>query len=154
MKAKLKSTDESVSRADSDGHLDEVSHTVSTEAEGAPGETRKTVETYSVDVPGTARDGNLHAVERKTTVQHTSSTGRQTTVQHVEQPSPGDPESGLRVTAVTVDTANPSSSGTRGTRTIQTLDANGSLGVVAVDTKDSHSSPAVQVQIAPSEKPK
>src|ERR1700722_1692629 len=151
---KTQTTDESVSRADSDGHLDEVSHTVSTEAEDAPGETRKTVKTYSADVPGTPRDGDLHEVGRKTTVQRTSPTGRQTTVQQVEQPNPGDPEAGLRVTAVTVDTVSPSSSGTRGTRTIEALDANDSLGVVAVDTKDSHSSPAVQVQIAPSENPK
>lgn len=151
---KSRTTDESVSRSDFDGNLGEVSRTISTESESAPGETQKTVETNSVDVPGSPRDGSLHPIERKTTTQRTSSNGRKTTEQQVEQPDPGDPGSGLRVTTVVIDTARPGSSGTRGTRTIQTLGANDSLGIVSVDTTDAHSSPAIQVQIAPSEKPK
>jgi len=45
-----RSTEERVSRPDADGKLGEISRTVSKESEGAPGEKRSTVETYSVDV--------------------------------------------------------------------------------------------------------
>jgi len=151
---KNRTSEETTSRSDLDGNLDEVSRTVSKESEDAPGQTTKTVETYSVDVPGSTRDGGLHPVERKTTTQRTDSTGGQTTAQQVEQLDPGNPGSGLQVTTVTIDTTRPDSSGTHSTRTIQARDANGSLGVVSVDTADATKSPAVQVQIAPSEKPK
>ncbi len=151
---KNSTTDKSVSRSDLDGNLGEVSHTISREAEGAAGESQKTEEIYSADVPGTPRDGALHPVERKTTTQRTSSTGRKSTVEKVEKPDPGAPELGLRVTTVVIGTAQPGASGTRGTQTIETLGAGDSLKVVSVDTTDAHSSPAVQVQIAPAEKPK
>jgi hypothetical protein len=147
-------TEERISRRDAEGKLGEVSRTLSNESESAPGEKRNTVETYSVDVPGSAGDGSLHLVERATTAQRTSSTGQQTTEQQVEQPSPGDPGSSLRVTMLTTDTVRPGPSGAQATRTIQERDANGSLGVVFVDTAKSDNIHAIQVQIAPSEKPK
>lgn len=56
---KNSSTEERVSRADSEGKLGEVSRTMSKESAVAAGEKRKTVETYSADVPGTSRDGSL-----------------------------------------------------------------------------------------------
>jgi hypothetical protein len=151
---KSRSTEERVSRTDSEGKLGEVSRTVSKESETAPGEKRNTVETYSVDVPGSARDGSLHLVERATTAQRTSSTGQQTTEQQVEQLNPGAPGSGLRVTTVTTDTVRPGQSGAQAARTVQVRDANGSFGIVSVDTKKSDDIHAIQVQIAPSEKPK
>jgi hypothetical protein len=151
---KNRSTDERVSRPDSDGKLGEISRTVSKESETASGEKRNTVETYSLDVPGSARDGGLHLVERSTTSQRTNSTGQQTTEQRVEQPNPGDPGSGLQVITLTTDTVRPSPSGAQATRTIQARDANGSLGVVSVDTTKSDNIHAIQVQIAPSESPK
>jgi hypothetical protein len=147
------STEERISRRDSEGKLGEVSRTLSNESESASGEKRNTVETYSVNVPGSAGDGSLHLVERAITAQRTSSTGQQT-VQQVEQPSPGDPGSSLRVTILTTDTVRPGPSGAQATRTVQTRDANGSLGVVFVDTTKSDNIHAIQVQIAPSEKPK
>jgi hypothetical protein len=151
---KSRSIEESVSRSDLDGKLDEVSRTITSEAESAPGERSKTVETYSVDVPGTARDGGLHPVQRTTTTERTNSTGRQTTEQE-ERPDPGNPDSGLRVTTVTIDTARSGSSDAHGTRTIRARDANGNIGVVSVDTtKETGGSHAIQVQVAPSEKPK
>jgi len=58
------STEKRVSRLDSEGKLSEVSRTVSKEFEGASGEKSATTEVYSVDVPGSARDGSLHLVER------------------------------------------------------------------------------------------
>jgi hypothetical protein len=153
-KSKDGSTEERISRRDSEGKLGEVSRTVSSESESAPGERRDTVETYSVDVPGSTGDGSLHLVERAITAQRTSSTGQQTTEQQVERPTPGDPGSSLRVTILTTDTVRPGSSGARATRTVQERDANGSLGVVFVDTTKSDNIHTIQVQIAPSEKPK
>jgi hypothetical protein len=151
---KERSTEERVSRPDSEGKLGEVSRTVSRESASASGEKRNTVETRSIDVPGSARDGSLHVIERSTTVQGPSSSGQQTTEQQVEQPNPGDPGSELRLTTRTVETVRPGPSGTQGTRTIETRGANGSVGVVSVDTTKSDKIPAIKVQIAPSEKPK
>jgi hypothetical protein len=154
---KNRSTEERISRPDSEGKLGEVSRAVSKESESASGERGNTVETYSVDVPGSAPDGSLHLVKRATTAQRTSSTGQQTTEQQVEQLNPGDPGSGLRVTILTTDTVRLGPSGAQATRTIQVRDANGSygsFGVVSVDTTKSDNIHAIQVQIAPSEKPK
>ena len=145
-------TEERVSRLDPDGKLNEVSRTVSKESETTPGENHNTTETYSVDVPGSARDGSLHLVERSTTAQHKSSTGQQTTQHQVEQPDPGDPGAGLRVTIRTTDTLRPGSAGSRTTQTIEALDPNGSLATVSVDTTKSDNKGIVQVQIAPPEK--
>jgi hypothetical protein len=148
------SREERVSRVGADGKLAEVSRTVTKESESTSGEKRNTVETYSLDVPGTSRDGSLHLVERATTTQRTSSTGQQTTEQQVEQPNPGDPASGLRLTTLTTDTVRPGASGAQATRTIQARDANGGIGVVSVDTSKSDNIHAIQVQISPSQKPK
>jgi hypothetical protein len=147
-----RTTEERVSRLDPDGKLNEVSRTVTKESETAPGEKSATTETYSVDVPGSARDGSLHLVQRETAAQSTSTTGQQTTQHKVEQPDPGDPGSGLRVTILTTDTARPGSSGSKSTRTIQALDPNGGLTVVSVDTAKTDNAGTVQVQIAPPEK--
>ena len=148
------SSEERFSRMGPDGKLVEISRTVTKESLTASGEKRNTIETYSLDVPGTSRDGSLHLVERATTTQRTSSTGQQTTEQQVEQPNPGDPASGLRVTTLTTDTVRPGASGAQATRTIQARDANGGIGVVSVDTSKSDNIHAVQVQISPSQKPK
>ena len=153
---KNRSTEERVSCLDSEGKLSECSHTVSKESESASGEQRNTVETYSLDLPGSARDGNLHLVERASTAQRTSSTGEQTTEQQVEQPNPGAPGSGLRVTTLITDTVQPGPSGAQATRIIQARDANGSFGAVSVVSVDSTKSDnifAIQIQGAPSQKP-
>jgi hypothetical protein len=150
---KNRNTEERVSRLNPEGKLDEVSRTISKESETTSGEKRDTVETYSVDVPGSARDGNLHLVERATTSQRTNSTGQKTTQHEVEQPDPGNPDGGLRVTVLTTDTVRRGSPGAKATQTIQALDPNGNLAVVSVDTTKSDNT-AVQVQIAPPEKKK
>ena len=143
-----------ISRRDAEGKLGEVSRSASNETESASGEKRDTFETYSVNVPGSVSDGSLHLVERATTVQRTSSTGQQSTEQQVEQPSPGDPGSSLRVTILTTDTVRAGPSGAQATRTVHERDVNGDLGVVLVDTTKSDNAHSIQVQIAPSEKPK
>jgi hypothetical protein len=146
-------TEERVSRPDGEGKLAEISRTVKKDSESAPGEKRDTVDTYSVDVPGSTQDGHLHLVERTTTAQSTSRSGQQTTSQKVERPDPGDPDLGLRVSVVTNDTVRPGSSGARATQTIQLRDANGDFDVVNVDTSKSDNTHAVQVQIGPAAKP-
>ena len=55
------------------------------------------------------------------------------------------------VTIQTADTVRPGPSGALATRTVQVRDANGSFGVVSVDTTKSDNIHAIQVQIAPSE---
>src|SRR6202171_569360 len=148
------STEERISRRNSEGKLGEISRTFGSESESASGEKRNTVETYSVNVPGSAGDGSLHLVERAITGQRTSSTGQHTTEHQVARPVPGDPGSSLQVTILTTDTVRPDPSGAQTTRTVQERDANGNLGVVFVDTTKSDNIHAIQVQIAPSEKPK
>src|ERR1039458_895351 len=145
-----RSTEEQVSLPDSEGKLGEVSRTVTNEVGTASGEKRNTVETYSISVPGSVGDGSLHLVKRATTAQLPSSTGQQTIEQQVEQADPGDPGSGLRVTILTTDTVRPGPSGAQATRTVQVRDANGSFGVVSVDTTKSDNIHVIQVQIAPS----
>jgi len=149
---KGRTTEEQISRPDSEGNMGAISRTVSKGSESASGEKRDTIETYSVDAPGLTRDGSLHLVERATTVQHSSPTGQQTTKKQVEQPTPGEPGSALQVTTLTVDTVRHDSSSTKATQTIETLGANGSLGIVSVDTSNSDKVQAIQ--IAPSEKSK
>jgi hypothetical protein len=146
-----RSTEEQVSLPDSEGKLGEVSRTVSNKAATASGEKRNAVETYSISVPGSVGDGSLHLVKRATTDQLPSSTGQQTIGQQVEQADPGDPGSGLRVTILTTDTVRPGPSGAQATRTVQVRDANGSFGVVSVNTTKSDNIHAIQVQIAPPE---
>ena len=151
---KNRSTEERVSRPDSTGKLGEVARTVSKEAESPSGEKRNTVESYSTDITGSTPDGKLHLVQRVTTTQNAGSGGQQSTVQQVEQPNPGDPGAGLRLTTLTTDNLRSGPSGAQATRTIQVRDASGSLGVVSVDTAKSDNVHAIQVQIAPSDKPK
>ncbi len=151
---KSRSTEERVSRPDSDGKLEEIARTVTKETESPSGDKQNVVEHYSVDLPGSARDGRLHMVQRDTKTQSASSAGRQTTVQQVEQPNLGDPRAGMRVTAITKDTVRLGPSGAQGTRTVQIRNGSGSYDVVSVDTSKSDNTHAIQVQIAPSDKPK
>ena len=151
---KNSSTEERVSRPDSEGKLGEVSRTVSKESASASGDKRKTVESYSADVAGSTRDGSLHPVERAITVQRTGSAGQQTTEQIVQQPNPANPDAGLQVSAFTADTVRSSPTGEQTTHTVQARDANGSFAVVSVDTTKSDNVHSIQLQMAPSEKPK
>jgi len=143
------STDERIFRRDADGKLDEVSRMVSKESESTPGETHNAVEAYSIDVPGVTPDGSLHLVERATTVQCTTATGEQITEQRVEQPNSGDPDSGLRISILANRTVRPAPSGAEATHTIRMRDANGSFGVVSVNTRESDKVPTIQVQQTP-----
>ena len=146
-----RTTEERVSRLDSEGKLGEVSHVVSQDSESTSGEKRSVVETYSIDVPGNTRDGSLHLIERKTSTGSSSSTGEQATEQKVEQINPGDPGSGLRVSVLVDGKIVPGPSGEQSTVTIRGRDANGNLGIVSVDTTKADRIPTIQFQQTPAE---
>ena len=150
---KNRTTEDRVSLPDGEGNLSEVSRTVRNESITDSGEKLNSVEGYSIDVPGTARDGNLHIVLRETTKQTAGSDGHQTGVQQIEQPNPGDPGAGLRVIAISTENRRTGPSGTQATRTVQIRDADGKFSVVSVDFSKSDQTNAVQVQIAPLGKP-
>ena len=145
--------EEKVFRPDAEGKLGQVSRVVSRESESTSGEKRSVVETYSIDVPGTTRDGSVHLVERKTSAEHSSSTGGRATEQKVEQTNPGDPGSGLRVSVLVEGRMVPGPSGEQSTVTIRALESNGSVGIVSVDTTKADRIPTVQIQQTPTEKP-
>lgn len=147
------SSERQVSRPDSNGQLSEVSRTVRKESETAPGQKRETQDTYSIDTPGIAPDGNLHLVQRVTTSQQTSANGAQVTSKQVEQPNPGDPSAGLEVTTGTTNTVVPGPSGAQSTVTVSVRDSSGSLQPVSIAATHSNNIGSVQVPIGPPEKP-
>lgn len=150
---KNRRVEEHILRPDTEGTLAEVSRVVTEESETTSGEKSNVVETYSIDAPGTTRDGSLHLVERTTGTQRFNSSGEQITEQRLELPNPGDPDSTLRLSIVTNDVVRPVPSGEQSTRTISVRDSNGNFGVVSVDTTKSDSVPTIQVQQRPSEMP-
>jgi hypothetical protein len=103
-------------------------------------------------VPGGSADGSMHLVQR-VTASRNSANGSQTTRQQVEQVNPGNPSDGLQVTVGSTGSEQSAASGTSATNTVETRDADGRLRVVSVDMTKSDKMP-VQVQIAPSSKPK
>jgi hypothetical protein len=147
---KNRTSEERISRPDSDGGLSEVSRTVGKETENAPGEKSTTVETYFPNAPGVAADGDLRLNWQVTTVQKADSGGR-TAEQQRNQPNPNG---GLQVSTRTKYTVRYAASSTEETKTIQERDINGALNVVSVESRKSDEAPTAQVKIAPSEKPK
>jgi len=151
--AKDRKIEERVFRPDGEGKLGQISRVVSQESESTSGEKRNSVETYSIDVPGTTRDGRLHPVERKSSTERLSSTGEQATEEKVEQINPGDPGAGLRVSVLVDGRMVPGPSGEQSTVIIRMRDSNGSFGIVSADTTKSDRIPTIQVQQTPAEKP-
>lgn len=151
-KDKSSSSEEQISRPDSDGKLMEISRTVRTESQAGPGQKQETQNTYSIETPGVAPDGKLHLVQRITTDQQTNSNGEQTTRKQIAQPNPGNPSAGLQVTTSTTNTVIPGSSGAQATLTISARDANGDLDTISVDTTKASNVSAVEIQIGPADK--
>jgi hypothetical protein len=147
-----RTSEERISRPDSDGGLSEVSRTVGKETENAAGEKSTTVETYFTNAPGVAADGSLHLNWEVTTVQK-SDAGGKTTEQQRKQPNPNDPNGDPQVTAKTKYTVRYAATGTEETRTIQARDINGAFNVVSVEARKSDQTPAGQAPTATSEKP-
>jgi hypothetical protein len=150
---KDRTSDERVSRPDSDGGLSEVSRTVGKETENAAGEKSTTVETYFTNAPGVAADGGMHLNSQVTTVQKTDSGGT-TTEQVRKQPNPNDPNGSLQASTKTKYSVRYAASGTDETKTIQERDVNGAFNVVSAEARKSDQASAPQAQAAPSEKPK
>ena len=148
-----RTTEVRVFRRDAEEKLVEISREVSEESNSNSGEKRTTRETYSIDVPGTTQDGRLHLVQRARTFSQTNASGGQTTEQTVEQPNPGNPGAGLRVSVLVDDRMVPGPSGEQSTVTIRARDSNGSLGIVSVDMTKSDRIPTLQVRQPPAEKP-
>jgi len=138
---KNRTSEERVSRPNSDGKLAEISRTVGKETEAGQQKT-STVETYTTDNPGFTGDGKLHLNQLVTTVQNKDATGGRTEA--------GD--AGLRVTTKTIDILRSGASGTQSTSVIQVRDASGTFNVVSVDTRKSDQVPVKPVQAAPAEK--
>jgi len=152
-KDKSRTTEENVSRLDYEGKLSVFSRTVSTESESPSGEKHNTVENYSVDMLGAARDGSLHLVQRVTSTETTDSTGQQTVVRQVEEPNPGEPHDGLRMTSVSTVNVRSGPSGAQGSQIVRVRNGSGEFEVFAVDTTKSDNIHAIQVQMTPSGKP-
>ncbi len=150
---KNRTSEERISRPDSEGRLSEVSRSVSKETENAAGEKNSTVETYFTNAPGVAADGNLRLNWQVTTVQKTDSDGK-TTEQQRKQPNPNDTNGSPQASAKTKYVVRYAASGTEGTKTIEERDINGAFNVVSVEARKSDQAPAAQEQSAASEKPK
>jgi len=144
--------EEEVFRPDAEGKLGQISRGVSQESESSSGERRSVVENYSIDVPGTTRDGHLHLVERKTQTERSSSTGERAIEQKVEQTNPGDSASGLRLSVLVDGKIVPESSGEQSTVTIRARDWYGTFGIVSVDMTKADRIPNLQIQQTPPEK--
>jgi hypothetical protein len=144
-----RTTEERVSRPDPEGKLSDFSRTVSKESESPSGEKQNTVEKYSVEMLGAARDGTMHLVQRVTSTEGAGPSGQQTAVQKVEEPNPGDPGAGLRVTAVINDKVSSGPSGPQATRTVRVRNGGGEFEVMSVDATKSDNIHAIQVQIGP-----
>jgi hypothetical protein len=152
-KGNSRTTEENVSRLDYEGKLSEFSRTVSTESESPSGEKHNTVENYSVDMLEAARDGSLHLVQRVTSTETTDSAGQQTVVRQEEEPNPGEPHDGLRMTSVSTVNVRSGPSGAQGSQIVRVRNGSGEFEVFAVDTTKSDNIHAIQVQMTPSGKP-
>jgi hypothetical protein len=136
-------------RPDYEGKLSVVSRAVTHDSQvGA--ENKQTVEVYSPDVAGSARDGNLHLLSR-TTTQQKKSPGGTTTEQQIESLDPTDRN--VKVMSTTSSNIVGSSSGKTGTTTTSVRGLDGGFSVVSEETKQSTQIP-IQVQMSPADQPK
>ena len=149
-----RSIEETVSRPDAEGKLTQISRVVSHELENTSGDKRSSMETYSIDVPGTPQDGQLHLVERKTSISRSTSTGEEKTEQKLEQINPGDPNAGLRLSVLVDGKMVPGPAGEEASITIRARDSNGNFGTVSVDMTQSDRTPTIQIQQTSSQEPK
>lgn len=122
-------------RRDFEGNVSPVSHVIAHQT-NRDGRAVTTSETYSVDVPGWARDPSFRLLEWSTSVR-TVGPGKTVTEQRIEQPDPGDPQAGLGTTVEKTDTVVTGSSGTTQTIVITARYPDGSPSVVTVETRNS-----------------
>jgi hypothetical protein len=126
--------EENVLRPEFDGKVSVAERTTKRETILASGEKQAITETYSVDLPGEARDGKLHLVERVTAVGRMGQDGQQSMQVTIENPNPGSPRDEMRVAGETLDVVVRGGDGkAHETRSAKEIDANGNLTVVRVD---------------------
>jgi len=147
--------EERVLRLDVNGKMAVAVRTVSKKSAVGQGEQSESTETYSTNVPGQAGDEGLRLVRRESTAQRAGASGGHSTTRRVEQPNPGDPGAGLRVTQEAIDIVRPGANGTATqTSRILTPDSNGQLKAVWVDMGKSDKPAAVKVDTVVARKPK
>jgi len=133
--------EEKVSQLGPDHQMIVIERTVRKESVLPNGDSHESAEAESVDVPGTPRDGSLHPVRRVTSTHHVGKDGTASTETEVEEPNPGSPTSGMRVTSRTLEVVRPGPAGTsQQTTTIQSLDGGGSLREAWMYVTDSTNS--------------
>jgi len=137
---KNRTTEERISRPDVNGKLSELSRTVGQETETAAGEKSSTVDTYSIQLPGSSSSGTLQLKRRVTTIQKKDSTGEKAE-QQVEEPNLGTPSDGLQSSAKTKYVVQYAAAGTQKTKTTQVRDSAGNFSVVSAETQKSDRPP-------------
>ncbi len=142
-----RTTEESVSRPDFEGKLSEVSRTSAHDRQ-SHGQDVETAETYSLDVPGRTRDGQLHLIQRVTTVR-AGDAGRTTTEEQIEQIDPDGLD--LKVMTRISDVVTSGPAGTGETRTTSVRNPNGSFSVTSTEELKSDQPLGIQPQSSPSD---
>ena len=128
-------TEDRISRRDFEGNVSPVSREITHQTSGDD-RAITTSETYSVDVPGWARDGSFRFLQRSTSVR-TVEPGQTVTVQRIEQPDPGDPQMGFGTIAEKTATVVKRNSGTMETIVVTARYPDGYPSVVTVETRNS-----------------
>ncbi len=142
-----RTAEESASRPDFEGNLSEVSRTVVHERQ-SHGQSVETAETYSLDVPGRTRDGQLHLVQRVTTTVRGADAGRTTTEQQIEQIDPDG--LALKVMTRVSDVVTSGPAGTEETRTTSVRNPDGNFTVTSTEEVKSDQPPGIPPQSSPS----
>jgi hypothetical protein len=131
--ARNRTGEDRVCRRDFEGNLSPVSEVITKDG-NVKGRLVGTTQTYSVDVPGRARDQSLHLLQSSTTVRATEP-DRIITEQKVVQPDPG--ETDLKTIVEKKDILIKRSSGTEETITVTAQYPDGYPSVVSVETRKS-----------------
>jgi len=124
-------TDERLSRRDFRGNVSPVSEFI-TKDTNVDGRASSTTQTYSVDLPGSARDSTLHPLESSVMVQRTE-VGRIATAAEIVQPD--TVEKGSNTVVKTTDIVVKGSSGSEETITVTAHYPDGYPSVVSVETR-------------------
>jgi hypothetical protein len=128
-----RTTDDRVFRRDYVGNISPLSEVVTTET-NANGQSTTSSQTYSVDVPGSARDGSMHPFQSSTLVRTTEPTRTITQTQVVRSDAE---EKGMNSVFTTMDIKTQGSSGTEETITVTARYPDGYPSVVSVEKRKS-----------------
>jgi hypothetical protein len=124
-------TDERLWRRDFRGNVSPVSEVITNDT-NVDGRASSTTQTYSVDVPGSARDETLHPLQSSVTVQRTEAERIATDTEIVQ---PDTVEKGSNTVVKTTDIVVKGSSGSEETITVTAQYPDGYPSVVSVKTR-------------------